>query len=55
MDSVAEAANGAEGAGSLVQRWLETGEVANEVPVHIGFAIEGGFIRLLELRPTGAS
>ena len=37
--------------GRLVQRWVESGEVAHEMPVLIVLAIEDGLISRLELRP----
>jgi hypothetical protein len=55
VDTVAATADGVEVAGCLVQRWLETGAVANEMPVAIAFAIDAGLIDRLELRPTAAS
>ncbi len=50
-DTLSVTADGIEVTGRLVQRWVETGELANEVPVRIGFAIGGGLIQRLELRP----
>ena len=50
-DTVTVTADGIEVTGRLVQRWVETGEVANEMRVRIAFVIDGGLIRRLELRP----
>ena len=50
-DTVTATADGIEVTGRLVQRWVETGEVANEMGVRIAFAIDGTLIQRLELRP----
>jgi Domain of unknown function (DUF4440) len=50
-DTSSATADGVEVAGRLVQTWVETGELANEMPVRIGFVIDGGLIQRLELRP----
>jgi hypothetical protein len=50
-DTVTVTADGIEVTGRLVQRWVETGEVANEMRVRIAFVIDGGLIRRLELMP----
>jgi len=55
IDELRETADGAEVAGRMVQRWVESGEVANETPVRIVFAVDGGSIRRLELRPESGS
>ena len=45
------AVEGPERSGRIVQRWVETGEAAGELPVRISFAVEGGLITRLELVP----
>jgi hypothetical protein len=50
-DASSVTADGIEVTGRLVQRWVETGELANEMPIRIGFVIDGGLIQRLELRP----
>ena len=54
VDELAESDDGVELRGRLVQRWTESGEVADEMPVRISFTLEGGSISRLEMRP-GAS
>jgi hypothetical protein len=52
VDEITEAGNRADLRGRLVQRWAETREIADEMPVRIGFTIDdGGLISRLELRP----
>jgi len=50
-DALTRTAGRAELSGRLVQRWVETGEAADELPVRISFAVEGGLITRLELAP----
>jgi Domain of unknown function (DUF4440) len=51
VDSVSQTTGSTEVSARLVQRWLETGEVANEMPVRIALVIEGDLVRRLELKP----
>ena len=50
-DQVTEAAQGVELTGRVIQRWVETGEVASELPLRIEFTITDGLIRRLEFLP----
>lgn len=50
-DELSETASGAELTGRLVQRWVESGDVANELPVRISYAVAGGAITRIELHP----
>jgi hypothetical protein len=50
-DTVSATTEGAEVSGRLVQRWVETDEVAGELPVRISFAVAGGLITRLEFMP----
>jgi hypothetical protein len=50
-DTVSETPGGAEIDGRLVQRWVESGELANELPVRISFVVEGGLISRLDFLP----
>jgi hypothetical protein len=49
IDDLRETADGAELSGRMIQRWTESGEVANELPVRIVFSVDGGLIRRLEV------
>lgn len=51
-DELISTGGGVELRGRLVQRWTESGEVADELPVRIAFAIDDGVITHLELRPA---
>ena len=51
VDGVSQTTDSTDVSGRLVQRWRETGEVANEMPVRIALVIDGGLIRRLELKP----
>ena len=50
---VVETDEGAEARGTLVQRWIESGEAAAEQPVRVAFAIADGLISRIELAPAG--
>ena len=50
-DQVTETAQGAELTGRVIQRWVETGEMASELPLRIEFTITDGLIGRLEFRP----
>jgi hypothetical protein len=50
-DELTPTDGGVELRGRLVQRWVESGDVAHKMPVLIVFAIEDGLISRLELRP----
>ena len=53
-DDVTESNDGAELNGRLVQRWVESGEVASEMPIRIAFTVADGAITRLELIPLSA-
>ncbi len=44
---------GVEMRARLVQRWLESGEVAGEQPLRVGFTIADELIRRIEFAPGG--
>jgi hypothetical protein len=54
IDELRSTSDGAELSGRMVQRWVESGEVANELHVRIAFSVAGGLIGRLEIAPEGA-
>lgn len=52
IDELSETPDGAEVSGRMVQRWVESGEVAGEQPVRIVVTVVDGLIARLELSPV---
>lgn len=52
IDELRDTSDGAEISGRMIQRWVETGEVANELPVRIVFDVADGLIVRLEFQPA---
>ncbi|MBA2740726.1 MAG: nuclear transport factor 2 family protein [Actinobacteria bacterium] len=46
-----ETSEGTEMRARLVQRWIESGEVASEQPLRVGFVIVDGLISSIEFAP----
>ena len=49
IDGLTETPEGAEVSGRMIQRWIESGTVAREMPLRIVFAVDDGLIQRLEL------
>jgi hypothetical protein len=52
IDDLRETPDGAEVSGRMVQRWVESGEVASEQPLRIMFSVGDGLICRIEFSPA---